>query len=205
MKQFFVTGISTDVGKTLVAAILTEALEADYWKPVQTGALEDSDSATITRLISNDKTVIHPNSYSFKAPISPHEAAALEGAHIDPNKIHEPETDNDLVIEGAGGLLVPLNDSDTILDLIMPAYKVIVVCNHYLGSINHSLLTINWLLGKGYDVSIVFNGEPNKASEEIILKKTGVLVLGRIKKEPIINKDIVKAYAKEFRKALVVA
>ncbi|MCK0188755.1 dethiobiotin synthase [Arenibacter sp. F20364] len=201
MKQFFVTGISTDVGKTIASAVMVEALQADYWKPVQTG--DDSDSETISELISNTKTVIHKSSYSLKAPVSPHAAAALEGVYIDHNKIHEPKTENHMVIEGAGGVLVPLNDSDTILDIIMPTYHVIVVVKHYLGSINHSLLTIKWLLLKGYDVAILFNGEPNEASEDIITKITKVPVLGRIGQEASLTKDVVKKYAEELRPALM--
>ena len=201
MKQFFVTGISTDVGKTITSAVLVEALQADYWKPVQTG--DDSDSETISELISNTKTVIHKSSYSLKAPISPHAAAALEGVYIDHNKIHEPKTENHMVIEGAGGVLVPLNDSDTLLDIIMPTYHVVVVVKHYLGSINHSLLTIKWLLLKGYDVAILFNGEPNPASEDIITKITGVPVLGRIGHEDTLTKEVVKKYAEQLRPALM--
>ncbi len=201
MKQFFVTGISTDVGKTITSAVLVEALEADYWKPVQTG--DDSDSETISNLISNTKTVLHKSSYSLKAPMSPHAAAALEGLYIDHNKIQEPKTENHMVIEGAGGVLVPLNDSDTILDIIMPTYHVVVVVKHYLGSINHSLLTIKWLLLKGYDVAILFNGEPNKASEDIITKITGVPVLGRIGQEATLTKEVVKKYAEQLRPALM--
>ncbi|MCM4162426.1 MULTISPECIES: dethiobiotin synthase [unclassified Arenibacter] len=201
MKQFFVTGISTDVGKTITSAVLVEALQADYWKPVQTG--DDSDSDTISSLISNSKTVIHKSSYSLKAPISPHAAAALEGVYIDHNKIQEPITENHLIIEGAGGVLVPLNDSDTLLDIIMPTYHVVVVVKHYLGSINHSLLTIKWLLLKGYDVSILFNGEPNAASEDIITKITGVPVLGRIGQEATLTKEVVKKYAEQLRPALM--
>ncbi len=201
MKQFFVTGISTDVGKTITSAVLVEALQADYWKPVQTG--DDSDSDTISSLISNSKTVIHKSSYSLKAPISPHAAAALEGVYIDHNKIQEPITENHLIIEGAGGVLVPLNDSDTLLDIIMPTYHVVVVVKHYLGSINHSLLTIKWLLLKGYDVAILFNGEPNAASEDIIAKITGVPVLGRIGKEATLTKEVVKKYAEQLRPALM--
>jgi dethiobiotin synthetase len=201
MKQFFITGISTDVGKTIAAAIVVEAMEADYWKPVQTG--EETDSDTISKLISNSKTVIHKSSYSLKAPISPHAAAALEGVHINPNKIYEPETNNHLVVEGAGAILVPLNDSDTMLDIIMPTYKVIVVSRHYLGSINHSLLTIKWLLHKGYEVTILFNGASNPATEDIIVKKTGVPVIGRIREESSFNKELIKKYADEFRDALM--
>ncbi|MEO1486207.1 MAG: dethiobiotin synthase, partial [Bacteroidota bacterium] len=118
--NYFVTGISTEVGKTVVSAILTEALEADYWKPVQAGDLEDSDSHKIERFISNEKTVIHPNAYALNTPMSPHAAAAIDGIDIDLEQIERPSTDNHLVIEGAGGLLVPLNDEDTIMDLIHP-------------------------------------------------------------------------------------
>jgi len=201
MKQFFVTGISTDVGKTTASAVMVEALQADYWKPVQTG--DDSDSETIAKLISNTKTVIHKSSYSLKAPVSPHAAAALEGVYIDHNKIQEPKTENHMVIEGAGGVLVPLNDSDTLLDIIMPTYHVIVVVKHYLGSINHSLLTIKWLLLKGYDVAILFNGEPNAASEDIIAKITGVPVLGRIGQETSLTKEVIQKYAEELRPAIM--
>lgn len=200
MKQFFITGISTDVGKTLAAAIVEEALEADYWKPVQTG--KETDSETVSKLISNSKTLIHKSSYSLKAPLSPHAAAALEGVYINPNKIYEPETENHLVVEGAGGILVPLNDSDTMLDIIMPTYKVIVVSRHYLGSINHSLLTIKWLLHKGYEVAVLFNGASNPATEDIIVKKTGVPVIGRIREETYFNKALIKKYADEFRGAI---
>jgi dethiobiotin synthetase len=176
-------------------------LQADYWKPVQTG--DDSDSDTISSLISNSKTVIHKSSYSLKAPISPHAAAALEGVYIDHNKIQEPITENHMIIEGAGGVLVPLNDSDTLLDIIMPTYHVVVVVKHYLGSINHSLWTIKWLLLKGYDVSILFNGEPNAASEDIITKITGVPVLGRIGQEATLTKEVVKKYAEQLRPSLM--
>jgi len=127
MKRLFVTGISTEIGKTMTSAILVEALEADYWKPIQAGELDNSDSHKVKSLISNTKTVIHKNSYELKHPMSPHAAAAKEGVTIDRFHIETPETDNHLVIEGAGGLLVPLNDEDTMLDIIMPDYKVIVV------------------------------------------------------------------------------
>ncbi len=153
MQKIFVTGISTEVGKTIASAIITEALHADYWKPVQAGDLDNTDSHKVASLISNTKTVIHPSSYQLNTPMSPHAAAEIDGISIDRFHINEPETDNHLVIEGAGGLLVPLNEEDTMFDIIMPGYKVIVVSRHYLGSINHSLLTIGWLQQKGYDVS----------------------------------------------------
>src|SRR5690606_31628963 len=143
--KLFITGISTAAGKTITAAIFTEALEADYWKPVQSGDLENSDSIKVRRLISNTKTIIHRESVLLKTPASPHLAAEIDNIKIETAKIEEPTTDNHLVIEGAGGLFVPLNDSDTIADLIKPNYKVVVVSRNYLGSINHTLLTIEAL------------------------------------------------------------
>lgn len=198
MKRIFVTGISTEVGKTVAAAIITEALKADYWKPVQAGDLNSSDSHKVTTLISNTKTKIHQNSYALKSPMSPHAAAEIDGITIETDKIIEPQTDNHLVIEGAGGLLVPLNDKETIVDIIRPNYKVIVVSRHYLGSINHSLLTIDYLQKLGLDVSLIFNGTPHQTTESIILKKAGVRSLGRILNETTINKDVIKRYAREF-------
>jgi dethiobiotin synthetase len=202
MQRIFVTGISTEVGKTIASAIFTEALEADYWKPVQAGELDNTDSHKVARLISNSKTEIHKSSYELKSPMSPHAAAEVDGIRIDRQRIHEPETDNHLVIEGAGGLLVPLNEEDTILDIIMPNYKVIVVSRHYLGSINHTLLTVNWLKQKGYDVFLLFSGDANPHTEDIILHKTGVSLLGRIDEEAVFDKKVVKEYAKKFKNIL---
>ncbi|WP_411029065.1 dethiobiotin synthase [Spongiimicrobium sp. 3-5] len=202
MQRIFVTGISTEVGKTIASAIIVEALTADYWKPIQAGDLDNSDSHKITNLISNERTVVHGNSYALKTPMSPHAAADIDGIYIDVNTVTEPETENHLVIEGAGGLLVPLNDDDTILDLIMPNYKVVVVSRHYLGSINHSLLTINWLQQKGYDVSLIFSGDEHPTTEQIIVHKTAVPVIGRINEEKLFDKSVIKKYANQFRSAL---
>ncbi len=203
MQRIFVTGISTEVGKTIASAIFTEALKADYWKPVQAGELDNTDSHKVARLISNSKSKIHQCDYELNTPMSPHAAAEIDGVAIDVNKIFEPETNNHLVIEGAGGLLVPLNDTDTVLDLILPHYRVIVVSRHYLGSINHSLLTIKWLQLKGYDVSILFSGNEHPTSESIILKKTGVKSIGRINEEQFIDQTVIKKYADKFRSALL--
>jgi len=202
MQKIFVTGISTEVGKTITSAIITEALEADYWKPVQAGDLDNTDSHKVASLISNTKTVIHPSSYELKTPMSPHAAAEIDGIRIDRFHINEPETDNHLVIEGAGGLLVPLNAEDTMFDIIMPNYKVIVVSRHYLGSINHSLLTINWLQHKGYDVSVLFSGNANPHTENIILHKTGVSLIGSINEEAHFDKGVIKGYAEKFKHIL---
>ncbi len=200
--NLFVTGIGTDVGKTIVAAILTEALEADYWKPVQAGELETGDAHTVANLLSNKSTTIHPNAYALKTPMSPHAAAAIDGVTIALDKIKTPETTNSLIVEGAGGLLVPLNDHQTILDLIQPDYKVIVVSRHYLGSINHTLMTIELLQQKQFEIFVIFNGEEHKSTEHIIQKMTGVTVLGRIDDEPYFDKNVVKEYAEVFSEKL---
>lgn len=200
--NIFVTGISTEVGKTIASAIIVEALKADYWKPIQAGDLENSDSHKVGRLISNAKTKIHPNSYALNTPMSPHGAAEIDGVTIDIEKIKEPITDNRLVVEGAGGLLVPLNNSDTIFDLIRPGYKVVVVSRHYLGSINHSLLTIDALERKGFKIGIVFSGDEHPTTESIIVKKTGVKVLGRINEEEQFDQEKVLGYATRFKKNL---
>lgn len=196
MKKYFVTGISTEVGKTVASAILVEALQADYWKPIQAGELENCDTQKVKRLVSNNNSKFHLNSYALKTPMSPHAAADIDGIKISLKKIVEPKTKNNLVIEGAGGLLVPLNTSETILDIIKPEYKVIVVSRHYLGSINHTLLTLEILKQRKIDVfGIIFNGNENKSTESIIEKMTGVRILGRVNEEPSFDKNVVKEYA----------
>lgn len=198
--KLFITGIGTDVGKTIASAIITEALEADYWKPVQAGELTFSDKDKIQTLISNSGTKIHPNSYALQTPASPHFAAELDGITIDIKKIKEPETKNHLVIEGAGGIFVPLNQTETIIDLIQPDYSVIVVSRHYLGSINHTLLTIEALQNRKISIAgILFSGDENKATESIILSKTGVPFLGRIEDEPYFDSNVISYYAEKFK------
>ena len=202
--KLFITGIGTDVGKTIASAIITEALEADYWKPIQAGDLENSDSKKVKSFLSNEKTVIHPNSYALNTPASPHLAAELDGIVIDLKKIIEPKTENHLVVEGAGGVFVPLNDTDCVIDLIQNEYKVIVVSRHYLGSINHTLLTIEALQNRKIVVAgIVFSGDENKATEKIILNKTGLKCIGRIEQEPYFDQNVIKEYADRFREDLL--
>jgi dethiobiotin synthetase len=202
--KLFITGIGTDVGKTITSAIVTQALESDYWKPIQAGDLDNSDSHKIQRYISNDKTIIHENSYKLNTPASPHLAAAIDGITIDLKKIVEPKTKNHLIIEGAGGLLVPLNDNDTIIDLIKPDYKIILVSRHYLGSINHTLLSFEALKSRNLNIAgIIFSGDENKATEEIILKKTKAKFIGRIDNEPYFDQNVIQYYADKFRENLL--
>ena len=204
MKQqkIFITGISTDVGKTIVAAIVVEALNADYWKPIQAGELDHCDTKKVAALVSNTVSKFHANSYALKTPMSPHAAAKTDNTTIDLKQVKEPKTTNHLVIEGAGGLLVPLNDTDTILDIINPDYNVIVVSRHYLGSINHTLLTVQLLQEKGFEVSLIFSGAVHPSTEEIIKKMTGVHIIGRIDEEPFFDKQVIKKYAELFKEKL---
>jgi len=202
--KLFITGISTDVGKTITSAIIVEALEADYWKPIQAGDLDNSDSHKIKSQISNTKSQIFGNSYKLNTPASPHLAAEIDGITIDLKQINEPKTNNHLVIEGAGGIFVPLNEKDSIIDLIQPDYKVIVVSRHYLGSINHTLLTIETIKNRGFEVSgVIFSGSENKSTEDLILNKTGIKCIGRIDEEPYFDQNVIREYADLFRENLL--
>lgn len=202
--KIFVTGISTNVGKTIASSIIVEALEADYWKPIQAGDLDNSDSDKVKLQISNSKSQFYPNSYQLKMPVSPHLAAEFDGVTIDLKKIKEPQTKNHLVIEGAGGIFVPLNEKETIIDLIQPDYKIIIVSRHYLGSINHTLLTIEAIQNIGLKVAgIIFSGTENKSTESLILNKTRIKNIGRIDEEPYFDKNVILEYADLFRENLL--
>ena len=197
MKKYFITAISTDSGKTLVSAIITNALQADYWKPVQAGT-EQTDSAAMRRMLHSGHSLIHPEAYVLKLAASPHAAAKHEGITIDLAAIQLPDTNgNDLVIEGAGGVLVPLNDTDLVADLITQLdAEVILVSNHYLGSINHTLLTAAELKRRNIKVKgIVFNGPANEETERIILKHTGYKMLLHVFPEEKITDAVINAYA----------
>ena len=202
--KLFITGIGTDVGKTVASAIVTEALEADYWKPIQAGDLNNSDSHKVKAQISNAKSVFHTNAYALNTPASPHYAAAVDNITIDLKQIKEPKTTNHLVIEGAGGVLAPLNETDCVIDLIQKEYKVIVVSRHYLGSINHTLLTFEALKSRGIAIAgIIFSGDENQATESIILTKTRAKMIGRIDNEPYFDQNVTRYYADQFRENLL--
>ena len=197
---FFITGSSTAVGKTIASAIIAETLEADYWKPIQAGELDNTDTHKVARLVSNDKTKLLENAFNLTGFMSPHAAAEIDEVIISAKKIKRPTTKNNLVIEGAGGLMVPLNNSETIADLIKPSDKVIVVSRHYLGSINHTLLTIEALKQRKLNVfGILFSGDPNPATEQIIEKMSGAFILGRIEEEPYFDQNVIKEYAEKFK------
>lgn len=204
MKRIFVTGIDTNIGKTVVAAILAEALEADYWKPIQTGDLENSDTNTVRRLISNSKSVLHPEAYRLTQALSPHAAAAVDGVKIDMDMIRAsmpPTGERDLIIEGAGGVMSPVNDTSVVMDLIKSLdAEAVIVSKHYLGSINHTLLTIDAMRRKGLPiVGVFFNGKPVQSSVDFILRYSGIRPLGFIDEEKDLDREVVKKYAHMFR------
>ena len=192
-KPIFVTGIGTGIGKTIVSAILVEKLKADYWKPIQSGDLDNSDTLAIRNLISNSLSVLHPEAYRLTQPFSPHKSAAIDGIEIDPATIKAPKTSNTLIIEGAGGLMVPLNDQFLIIDLIKQLEaEVILVSQNYLGSINHTLLSASVL--KQYQIplkGIIFNGIKDQSSMDYILNYTQAKILGHIPEYGIIDSEMV--------------
>lgn len=201
MKKVFVSGIGTEVGKTLVSAILVEAWKADYWKPVQAGDLSNSDSHKVRAWTTSveGQQFFGPR-YALNTPASPHHAAALDGVSIDLADFALPETSRNLVIEGAGGLLVPLNAEHTVLDLIERlGLSVVLVSRNYLGSINHTLLSVEVLQRRGIPIEgIIFNGVHTPSTEAYIETYTQVPILGRINQEPFIRPSTIQRYAKEF-------
>ncbi|UKJ06274.1 dethiobiotin synthase [Solitalea lacus] len=194
-KPYFITGIGTGIGKTLVSAIVVEKLHADYWKPVQSGDLDTADTLTVQSLVSNQTSIFHPETYRLTQPFSPHKSAEIDGVTIELNKFKLPQTSNQLIIEGAGGLMVPLNDKDLIVDLIQKlGAEVILVSKNYLGSINHTLLSIELLKSRLIPIKgIVFNGETNANSEEYILNYSKLNCLGRIPEISDISKETISA------------
>lgn len=196
--NYFVTAIGTDSGKTLISAVLTEALKADYWKPIQSGLPKDTD--TVKDLVSNTITRFHPETHLFKIPVSPHAAAKYEHLTVQLDDFVLPETTNEIIIEGAGGVLVPINDNDFVIDIAKElGCPIILVANLYLGSINHTLLTVDYLKRNQIPVKgIIFNGESNLESETIIEKHSGYKVLLRLPKLSMINKEIIKYWGDEL-------
>ena len=205
MKPVFITGTGTGIGKTLVAAIVTEALQADYWKPVQAGYEVGTDSLSIKEMLSNNKSIIHPELYRLKMAASPHLAAIAEQKKIVLKDIvsHLPKTKNQLIIEGAGGLLVPLNKKEFVLDLIKKLKAtVIIVSKNELGSINHSLLTAAILKKEKVNVAgWIFTDEYLNYENEIT-NWSGYPVIASIKHLPEISKESIKAEAEKIKRRL---
>lgn len=202
MTNIIVAGCGTDVGKTVISAVLAHALGYDYWKPIQCGNLEASDSMRIAQLAPSIQ--IHPPAYALPAPLSPHAAARCAKIAIDPERIVLPRSERPLVIEPAGGILVPITDTLLSIDLFCrwPAMWV-VVSRIYLGSINHTLMTIESLKNRSIDVrGIIFNEAGNRDTEEAILHFSQLPCLGRFYREPDLTAHTIEGYARTWKPQL---
>ena len=199
-QRFTVTGIGTDVGKTVVSAILAESLQANYWKPVQAGDLDNSDSIKVERYTSNVNLL--PEKFKLTEPMSPHAAARIDRVQIAKEDLNLPAVSGNLIVEGAGGLLVPFNDDGLLFADLLEYWGLptIVVSRHYLGSINHTLLTMETLKKRGIEVAgIIFVGNENNETEQVIKSVTGVKVLGRIPIAKELNDKFIQEQAKQFQ------
>lgn len=201
---YFVTGIDTNVGKTIISAILVEALKADYWKPIQSGDLDHSDTQKVQALVSHPNSTFFEEQYRLHTPASPHYAAAVDGIEIDLNTFQLPATSNNLIVEGAGGLFVPLNSKALIIDLIEQLkLPVILVANFYLGSINHTLSSIDALKRRNIPIAgIVFNGPITESSRSYILEYSQVKELACIPKLEELSSTAIKKQAELVRNLL---
>jgi dethiobiotin synthetase len=203
-KRIFIAGTGTGIGKTVVSAILTEALHADYWKPIQCGNLEETDTQVVQGLVSNNVSRFYPEAYRLKTPSSPHFAARAEGVEINPDRLRVPESEIRLLIEGAGGLLVPLSNDYLLIDLIKYLQaSVILVSKNYLGSINHTLLSAEALKQRGLDVlGIVYNGLPFLDNREIVHHFSQLNALGEVDMTGEVTKEFIKDQAAKLKTSL---
>ena len=198
--SYFLTGIGTDVGKTVVSSILCELLQATYWKPIQSGDIQNSDSKKIQHWLNNTVEII-PEAHLFSEPLSPHVASKIDGVSINPAMLNLPKTAGNLIVEGAGGWLVPINESGiTFADLAEQwNLPVILVSRHYLGSINHTLLSIESIQSRNVNIhGIIYVGEPLPDTCEIIEKITGVKTLFSVPLFDKVDTDTIKLFVKEL-------
>lgn len=203
MKQFIITGIGTDVGKTVVSSIVSEALQATYWKPVQAGDLDNSDSIKVSRFTKN--VTVLPETFRLNEPMSPHAAAKLDGIEIEPENLKLPAVSGNFIVEGAGGIMVPINSTgflyvDAFAQWNLPA---IVVSRHYLGSINHTLMTIEILKNRGVEIEgIIFVGDEHPTTEEAIISNTGCRFIARIPMANEVNQAFILEQAEKIKYVL---
>lgn len=199
-----VAGIHTGIGKTICSTALVEALQYDYWKPVQAGNLDDSDSIFVKEHISNSKTVIHPEAYKLTIPASPHWAAEQDGTEITLDKLVLPRSDKGIIIESAGGVMSPLSHSLVNLDMIEHLdTPVVLVCSYYLGSINHSLLTIDALRNRSINIlGLVFSGKEVASTRSFIKSYSGIPELFSIPEFGELNKNTIKEFASSISNQL---
>ena len=196
-KQFIITGIGTDIGKTVVSAIIAQSLDAFYWKPIQAGELENSDSIKVQNWTTDSVTIL-PEVFQLSQPMSPHAAAEIDGVEITNEALQLPLVERNLVVEGAGGLLVPLNNKRLLLIDLFKEWNlpVIVVSRHYVGSINHTLLTVEALKNRKINIEgIVFVGDENKATESFILTYSNLKMIARIPLTNEVNRAFIQNQA----------
>lgn len=207
LPPIFITGIGTEIGKTVVSAIITEALRADYWKPVQAGINDGTDNNRVRNLISNTSSRFFDEVYKLKLPASPHIAAREEDDTISIETIvehYQSIPSSRLVIEGAGGIMVPLNDKDFVIDLIERLQAtVILVSRNYLGSINHSLVTAALCKQRKLNVAgWVFNDQYQHYEDEIAAW-SGYPNIASIPYTPLVNSTFVQQQAQLVRQPLL--
>lgn len=205
MKKFFVTGTDTSVGKTLVSSALLLAMQGHYWKPIQSGIeKEASDRERVQHFTELSDTHFFPSTYALRASLSPDQAAQLENTEIDLAKCILPDI-APLIVEGAGGVLVPVNSNTLLIDL-MKAYDlpVIIVSRGTLGTINHTLLTIEVLRQRGLSIQgVVFSGELNKKSQQSIEQWGHVKTLFHIPFFPALTKNVFQYWVRENKKTIL--
>lgn len=196
--RVFVTGTDTDVGKTIVSAWLMLHTQARYWKPVQAG-LDETDEATIRQLTNAGDERIVESVYSLPEPLSPHEAARRAGITIDMDKLTLPKGKDPLIVEGAGGLMVPLNDNSLVIDMIVQlGLPAVLVCRTTLGTINHSLLSLEALRARGIAVAgIVLSGPDVPHNRAAIESYGNVRILGHIPPLPQVTREALMSIAPE--------
>ena len=196
-KKYFVTGIDTDAGKSVVCSLLVESLKADYWKPIQAGTPTDSE---FIQKMTSANIKIHEEGIFLKHPMSPHAAAEKENRIISIDQLQLPLTQNTLIIEGAGGIMVPINDAELVINIASKMdLEVVLVSKNYLGSINHTLLSISYLKQHKFNISgIIFNGPHTPTSEKYILDHSGLKCIARVPEMSNINPESIKQLAKEL-------
>ncbi len=191
-QAYFISGIGTEVGKTVTSAFLQLALDADYWKPVQAGDLDFGDTDRVKSWTGLPDDRYHPERYRLATPASPHYAARLDGVEISLTDFTLPDTPGrTLLVEGAGGLLVPINERECMIDLAAHLkLPVILVSRHYLGSINHTLLSLEVLRGRGMQCAgIVFSGGNNPESARIIQQLSGAPILADLPEWETVDRE----------------
>lgn len=201
MNRWYVVGTDTGVGKTVVATILATMLGGDYYKPVQTGCEQASDSDWVSSRLPANKHRCHPEAYRLQHPVSPHEAAHREGVQLNAPRLTPPLTDRPLIVELTGGVLCPFDQHSLLVDWFTRLKgNWVIVSHHKLGSINHTLLTVEALRRRSVEpIGIIFNGQAAPYSESFILEQTQCPCLGRLQPEPNLDKPTIRRYSEQWK------